>query len=95
MPESVHKELTKPAVITRAGVIIKPMDQTELLKDPDIRAAVEVRMQLKGQLPTDTHDNNKKKILKKTQLPLPLLNSKVKIKKFSRKTSVARINYQK
>ncbi|XP_055850955.1 U3 small nucleolar RNA-associated protein 14 homolog A [Episyrphus balteatus] len=45
VPETAFRVLTKPAVITRRGHIIKPMDESELVKQPKrARSVVEKRI---------------------------------------------------
>lgn len=91
VPEIVHKKLVTPAVRTKMGTVIAPMDQAELLSDPKIRKAVDIKLNMiDNEDPTVTETKKKKK--NNWRPVLDLSKRSVKIKKFTRRTTAARIN---
>lgn len=60
-PETVHRQLIKPKVVTQLGHIITPMDKTEAFKDKDEKEQTEENGKEKNNFKRSKMGNKKHK----------------------------------
>uniref|UniRef100_A0A6A7FTD2 U3 small nucleolar RNA-associated protein 14 homolog A-like n=1 Tax=Hirondellea gigas TaxID=1518452 RepID=A0A6A7FTD2_9CRUS len=83
VPELVHRKLIEPALVTEIGAVIKPMDQTQLLKDNRAKQAVKDNKKTKNQKKEEMEKSGEKPVRPGNQL---IEFGSSKKRKFSRKS---------
>ena len=80
VPEAVHRNMIKPAVVRKMGHIIKPMDKTQLMEMPEVKKAVEIKMK-------ELEESSSKNSKKKKRAPKVVDVGTGKKRKFTRKSA--------